>query len=73
MTNCGMGDAIVQLRPGIAEVNIAEFGDPVAIPISPYVQVDVPITDSGDGFCCPLDQNLVDNPLKTSCGDSGRK
>ena len=64
------GSKIIQVRPGILAVNVARaYGDPTSYDISPYIELDVPIT-SGDGFCiATLDQELVENPLRVMLRD----
>lgn len=56
----------IQLRwPGVAAINVVEdvtvLGDSVSV--SPFVILDAPITDSGEGYCVvELDSHFIDNP-----------
>lgn len=59
------GERRIQLQhPGIATVNISRSYTTVGTyPISPYVIDDVPMIDSGNGFCiATLDGTVVKNP-----------
>lgn len=73
------GDAVIQTQwPGIAAIDVRQefssidaFG-PFAV--SPYVEEDVLLADSGSGYCiATVDRTVVDNPSKITFRDDNGK
>lgn len=51
--------------PGVAEVNVSgvSVSVEIGVSVSPYVIIDAPVSDSGQGYCLvELDSTYIDNP-----------